>query len=108
MEALIVILPLAAFVAVWWFAFYKASGGRVASPLWMAFSTTATSIVFVVAGAAGYTLSKHDRFIAGTAWSDGVIWSQVLIGLALVPIAALLWRIGLRSLGAQPRARSAN
>jgi hypothetical protein len=74
----------------------------------MAFSATAGAIIFVVAGLIGYTLNRHDRFVAGTPWADGVIWWQVLVGLALVPLAAFLWRIGLRSLGRAPRARSAN
>ena len=104
MDALIAIAPLAAFVAVWWFTFHRVSGGRIWSPLWMAFSATAASMLFVVAGAIGYTLSRHDRFVAGTAWSDGVIWWQVLVGLALVPLALVLWRIGLRSLGPNPHA----
>jgi hypothetical protein len=104
MDALIAIAPLAAFVAVWWFTFHRASGGRIWSPLWMAFSATAASMLFVVAGAIGYTLSRRDRFVAETAWSDGVIWWQVLVGLALVPLALILWRVGLRSLGPDPRA----
>ena len=104
MDALIAIAPLAAFVALWWFAFHKASGGRVWSPLWMAFSATTGAIIFLVAGLIGYTLNKHDRFVAGTPWADGVIWWQVFVGLALVPLAALLWRIGLRSLGPGSRA----
>ena len=108
MDALIAILALPAFVALWWFGFHKASNGRIWSPLWMAFSATAGAIIFLVAGVAGYTLNRHDRFLAGTAWVDGVIWWQVLVGLALVPLAAFLWRIGLRSLGPAPRARSAN
>ena len=108
MDTLIAIAPLAAFVAMWWFAFYKASDGRLWSPLWMAFSATAGAIIFLVAGFMGYTLNRHDRFVAGTAWADKVIWWEVFVGLALVPLAAFLWRIGLRSLGAQPRARSAN
>ncbi len=104
MDAVIAIVPLAAFVALWWFAFHKASGGRVWSPLWMAFSATTGAIIFLVAGLIGYTLNKHDRFVAGTPWADGVIWWQVFVGLALVPLAAVLWRIGLRSLGPSSRA----
>ena len=104
MDALIAIVPLAAFVGLWWFTFHKASGGRIWSPLWMAFSATAGAILFIVAGALGYTLNRHDRFVAGTAWSDSVIWWQVAVGLALVPLAAYLWRIGLRSFGPASRA----
>ena len=106
MDALIGILALPAFVALWWYGFHKASGGRIWSPLWMAFSATAGAILFLVAGLFGYTLNKHDRFVAGTAWADGVIWWQVFVGLGLIPLAALLWRVGLRSLGPAPRPRS--
>ena len=44
------------------------------SPLWMAFSASAGACLYLVAGLAGYTLSRHDWFVAGTPWSTGVIW----------------------------------
>jgi hypothetical protein len=56
------------------------------------------------AGAIGYTLSKRDRFVAGTAWSDSVIWWQIGVGLALLPLAVYLSRKGARSLTPNPRA----
>ncbi len=68
------------------------------TPLWLAFSATAASIMFVVAGAIGYNLSKHSRFLAGIAWSPAVIWWEIGVGVALAVLSALLWRQGVRSL----------
>lgn len=65
-------------------------------PLWLGFSATAASVLYVVSGLIGYNLSKHDRFVAGSVWKDGVIWWEVLVGLALVPVAILLLRRGAR------------
>jgi hypothetical protein len=64
----------------------------------MALSATAAAVLFLSTGVAGYTLSRHDRFVAGTPWSPTVIWSQVLIGVACVAVAAYYWRVGLRDL----------
>jgi len=71
---------------------------RRRSPIFNALSLTAAATLFLVTGCLGYMLSKHDRFVAGTPWSATVIWWQVGVGLALVPIAAYLWRRGIRSL----------
>jgi hypothetical protein len=46
----------------------------------------------------GYTLSKHDRFVAGTPWSPSVLWWQVAVGVALLLPAAWFWRRGVREL----------
>ena len=100
MERAIIVLALLAFLAAWNLFLYKQSGRRAWSPLWMAFSATFAALLFVGAGTVGYTLDKHDRFVAGTAWSDSVIWSQVWVGLAASLVAAYLWRRGLRSLRA--------
>ena len=75
---------------------------RRRSPIFNALSLTAASVLFVVTGGIGYTLSKHDRFVAGTPWSPTVIWWQVGVGIALLPLAAYFWRRGIRSL-ANPR-----
>jgi hypothetical protein len=75
---------------------------RRRSPIFNALSLTAASVLFVVTGGIGYTLSKHDRFVAGTPWSATVIWWQVGVGIALLPLAAYFWRRGIRSL-AHPR-----
>lgn len=64
------------------------------SPPWLAFMTTALSVVFLIAGSIGYFLDKRERFFAGSAWSETVIWWQVGVGIVLVPIAAYFWRRG--------------
>jgi hypothetical protein len=71
---------------------------RRRSPIFNALSLTAASVLFVVTGGIGYTLSKHDRFVAGTPWSPTVIWWQVGVGIALLPLAVYFWRRGIRSL----------
>ena len=98
MDQLVAVLVIVALLVTWELFLYKSSGGRNRSPLWLAFSTTAAAALFLVAGAIGYTLSKHARFFDGTSWSDGVIWWQVGVGLALLPLAAYFWRRGLRSI----------
>jgi hypothetical protein len=73
---------------------------RRRSPIFNALSLTAAATLFLVTGSIGYTLSKHDRFVAGTPWSPSVIWWQVGVGVALLPVAAYFWMRGLRSLAA--------
>ena len=68
---------------------------RRRSPIFNALSFTAGAVLFLTTGVMGYTLSRHDAFVAGTRWTGGVIWTQVLVGLALVPLAAFFWRRGL-------------
>ena len=67
------------------------------SPFSSAFSFTALSGLFLWAGFVGYNLSRHDRFVAGTAWPGHVIWWEVAIGFAAIPFAAYFWRKALRS-----------
>jgi hypothetical protein len=67
-------------------------------PLFNALSLTAAAALFLVTGLIGYTLDKHVQFVAGTAWTGGVIWSQVAVGAALLVLAAFFWRSGLRRL----------
>lgn len=98
MEPLIPLALIAVFFAGWHWFLHRASRGRMWSPLWMAFSATAVAMLFIGAGAIGYALGAQERLVEGTAWSDQVIWWQVGVGVAFVPLAALLWRIGLRSL----------
>ena len=71
---------------------------RRRTPIFNALSFTAASALFVVSGVCGYTLSRHDRFVAGTPWSTSVIWTQVVVGVALLAPAAWFWRRGLRDL----------
>ena len=67
-------------------------------PVPLACSTTALALLLLVAGGHGYTLSKHDAFVAGTRWTDGPIWWQVYVGVALLMLAVWLWRRAIRSL----------
>jgi hypothetical protein len=67
-------------------------------PLPMAFSATAMSALFLVSGASGWRLSKQARFVAGTGWSESVIWWQVGVGLALLVLAVFLFRRGVRDM----------
>ena len=92
------IVAIVGFVAVWTWFLHRLSGRRMWSPLWLAFSTTAVAILFLVAGSAGYTLSRHVRFANGTAWSNSVIWWQVWVGLLAAGLAAVFWSTALRSL----------
>jgi hypothetical protein len=71
----------------------------VQRPLWMAFSATAAGVFFSVTGLAGYTLSRHDRFVAHTSWVDHVIWSQVGMGVAAGCLAVYFWRRALSGRG---------
>ncbi|HJR58217.1 MAG TPA: hypothetical protein VJ813_02420 [Vicinamibacterales bacterium] len=98
METVIPVLTLVGLLAAWTLFLHKRSRGRAWSPLWMAFGATLAAGLFLVAGTLGYMLSRHDRFIAGTAWSGGVIWWQIWVGVATSLLAVLLWRAALRSL----------
>jgi hypothetical protein len=71
---------------------------RMRRPVPLACSTTAMALLLLVAGGRGYTLSKHDAFVAGTRWTDGPIWWQVYVGVALLAVSAWLWSRALRSL----------
>jgi len=50
-----------------------------------------------VAGTVGYNLNVPAATAAGTPWSGRVLWWEVGVGLALVPVAAHCWRRGVRS-----------
>ena len=100
MDSVIPVLTLVALLAAWNIFLYKRSGGRAWSPLWMAFSTTAAAVLFLVAGSIGYTLSKHDRFVDDTASAGGVIWWEIGVGLGTALLAAYFWRRGLQKIRA--------
>jgi len=84
----------------WQFHFWSNSptARRSRSPLWLGFTATAASALFLIAGIIGFNLSKRSRFFTGTAWSEGVIWWQVVVGLVLVPVAIYLLRRGVRDI----------
>jgi membrane protein implicated in regulation of membrane protease activity len=71
---------------------------RRRSPIFNALSLTVVAALFLVTGLIGYTLDRHARFVAGTAWTGGVIWWEVAVGTALMVAAASFWRRGLREL----------
>ena len=98
MASLFVIVLLAGLVLAWHSFVDKRSGGRMRSPLWMAFTFTTAAILFLVAGAVGYKMRHGVPFMNRTAWTDSVIWPEIWTGLALALVAAFLWRRGLRSL----------
>ena len=104
MASALVLLSLTALVAAvaYW---HHRSEPRMRSPLWGAFSVTALVIMLLVTGSVGHRLDRRARFFAGASEADGVIWSQVGIGVALMPLAAYLWRRGLRDLDRRTRIR---
>lgn len=98
MDRVIPLLMIVALIAAWNVFLYKRSDGRAWSPLWMAFSTTAAAALFLVAGTIGYTLSKHDRIVAHTAWAGGVIWWEIGVGFGAALLAVYFWRKGLQKI----------
>ena len=105
MEAAISYLYLAAFIAVlaaWSYYFHGWSGSRsaqkVRGPLWGGFTATAASGLFLVSGFIGWKLNMHGQLFSKTEWTDSVVWSQVVLGLALIPLAAYLLRRGARDI----------
>jgi hypothetical protein len=103
MDRVIPILTIVAFVAAWHIFFYKQSGGRTWSWLWAAFGTASGSALYLVAGTIGYTLDRHDRFVAHTALAGRVIWSEIGIGLAMAFLAVCFWRKGLQRIRREPK-----
>jgi hypothetical protein len=97
-ERLIPILITVVGIAAWQFFLEKSPRGPEWRPLGMAFGMTAAAAIVVVAGAIGYTLNRHDQFVAGTAWAGHVIWSQILIGAVVTVVALYFWRKGLAEL----------
>ena len=69
-------------------------------PVPVACTATLFALVLLVTGTRGYTLSRHDAFVAGTRWTDGPIWWQVGVGAALLVVAAWLWRRAVATLRA--------
>ena len=105
MEAAVSYLYLAAFLAVVaaWSDFAHGWSGRpsapgVRSPLWGGFTATAASGLFFVSGLIGWKLNMHGQLFSNTEWTDSIVWSQVAMGLALIPLAVYLLRRGARDI----------
>lgn len=98
MASVVAVLAVVAVISAGTWFQYRLSRGRMWTPLWMAFSATATSMLFIVAGTLGVNLSRHTRFRAGTPASPDVIWWEIGIGVALAALSLLFWRRGLRDL----------
>jgi drug/metabolite transporter (DMT)-like permease len=96
MDRVIPVLVIVVLALGWNLLVYKQSAGRMWNPLWIAFSLTALAVLFVGAGAIGYTLDKHDRFVAHTAWAGQVIWSEITVGFFAGLVALYFWRKGLQ------------
>ena len=98
MEPVLVVVMIVAVLAAWAWFVNPGQDPRKRSPLWFAFTATAASLLYLIAGAAGYELEHGVPFTIGSAWSGTVIWSQIWIGAGLSLIACYLWRQGLRSI----------
>ena len=64
---------------------------RTQRALWGAFSTTSASVFFLTSGCVGYGLQKGPAIFADSRWTGAVIWPQVWLGLALIPVAVWCW-----------------
>ena len=92
--SLVIVIGL---LAAWSWSSHVGDHRRRRSPWFGAFTASAASILFVVAGAVGYKLSHGVPFTDSTAWTEEVLWSQIWVGIGLAVIAVPLWRAGLRS-----------
>ena len=90
-SALAVVAGFVLFLVGSQIAMYRMSRGRLWSAQWAAFSFTTGAALFLVAGFLGYNLSRHARFVSGTGWTGGVIWSEVLIGAVMAGVATFCW-----------------
>ena len=54
-------LAITTFAAAWSWFLHRRSRGRGTSPTWMTFSTTFTSLLFIVSGSMGYMLDERQR-----------------------------------------------
>jgi len=97
MDELIPFLTVAAPVTVVAWLLHRRFGHRPDHPLWPAFNATAGAALFIATGTTGYNLNNLEVAATGTRWAGTVIWWELGIGLALVPVAVYYWRKGLRS-----------
>jgi hypothetical protein len=73
------------------------------TPMGYAFSWTIGAALFTISGLLGIRLGRHERFVAGTRSADGIIYWQVLMGLAMACVAIYFWRRGLRDIRSNVR-----
>jgi hypothetical protein len=97
-QALVILAAITVLSTGWHSFLYKLSGRGRWNPLRMAFSLTAGAAIYVAAGVIGYTLDRHDRFVAHTAWAGHVLWPEIAIGAAFGLGALVFWRKGLETL----------
>jgi hypothetical protein len=89
-------LVLVALLALWkWGVHRQANGGRWTS-LWLALTTTALAAAFVAAGVAGLSLDAPADAFEAAPWSATVIWWEVAVGIALLPLSVSLGRRALQ------------
>jgi hypothetical protein len=98
MVGIVVVVALVAALGAWGRFQHTSSRGRMMSPMWLAFTATALSILFLTAGAVGYKINHGMPFMVPTAWTDHVIWRQIWVGAGAAVASVFLWRAGLRSL----------
>jgi hypothetical protein len=83
--ALMLIMVATVFIGftqrLWW-----RPGGR-SSEYQRVFSAGAAGLLFTVAGAIGWDLSRSHGFFQGTRWVDGPIWWELGIGVGLLTLA---------------------
>jgi hypothetical protein len=92
-----VVLIIVSMSVAWHLFVHQLSGRRSWNPLWLAFSTTTFAALYLVAGAIGYRLDRHDRFVARSGWAGHVLWPEIGIGLLAALAAVYFWRKGLQS-----------
>jgi hypothetical protein len=100
MESVIVVLTVGVLLAGGTWIQHRLSGGRMWSPLWVAFSLTAAALLFLTAAFTGYELQGGLPFSRASSFTGRVVWGQAGAGLALALIAAPLWFVALRRLRA--------
>lgn len=100
MESIIVVVTVGVLFAGGTWVQHRLSGGRMWSPLWVAFSLTAAALLFVTAGFTGYELHGGLPFSRASSFTGRVVWEQAGAGIVLALIAAPAWMVSLRRLRA--------
>jgi len=76
---------------------------RPSNPFFGVFTFTLAGLFFFVTGAIGWKTGNHNPIFIGGRWVDGVIWSQVGIGLACFAVAAVAYLFASRDPRLHPR-----